>query len=526
MTNIVIFGGGISGLTIAHNMIKKGFNVTVYESESILGGMARSKRNSGTNVPTEHSWRGYAPFYYNFRNLAKEIPTETGTVLDNLSIPFVFKNCTEKRNKYKNENLSINDMFTIVHTVGKSYLSDKRNAEYHKQAITPLFKEKMSDYSFDFFIEFLMGPGWGMDKDTASVGHYSKFAILSFLNNEKKWNGMRMPTSEAWFDPWYIYLQKKGVKFIMNSSLTKINVKDNKVISCVVNENNTVVGDEYMFCINPFNLQQVLSHSGHNLRDMSVKHEMSNNNSYYEMIAFSITFSKVVKAPHKCTAYVMVDTPLNLTFYQQGECFNKDVNLGDGVKSIWSGTCIMTHRPVSLYNKNGINLTIPELKKEILHEILISEQLQDIIKDNNGFKLYLPDIKNIDIWYEWHNVNGVLEPLYKKYANNIYNQSHRLDQKTSLSNMYIAGSHTKTTIDIWSMEGAVESGIVAGNLVLEKYGKTTNKLYNHDKNNLIVNSLKNTDNILYKMGLPNVFDFLLVFIIIFYILMVIYFFTR
>jgi uncharacterized protein with NAD-binding domain and iron-sulfur cluster len=64
--SIIIFGGGISGLTTAHLLIKKGFNVEIYESEPIIGGMARSIRDNYTNTPTEHSWRGYAPFYRNF----------------------------------------------------------------------------------------------------------------------------------------------------------------------------------------------------------------------------------------------------------------------------------------------------------------------------------------------------------------------------------------------------------------------------------------------------------------------------
>ncbi len=35
--------------------------------------MARSVRDEN-NVPTEHSWRGYGPFYYNLFKLLKEIP--------------------------------------------------------------------------------------------------------------------------------------------------------------------------------------------------------------------------------------------------------------------------------------------------------------------------------------------------------------------------------------------------------------------------------------------------------------------
>ena len=61
---INIYGAGISGLTIAHELIEKGYQVHIYEKDLEVGGMAKSKRTE-ENVPSEHSWRGYAPFYFN-----------------------------------------------------------------------------------------------------------------------------------------------------------------------------------------------------------------------------------------------------------------------------------------------------------------------------------------------------------------------------------------------------------------------------------------------------------------------------
>ena len=44
---IAIFGAGIAGLTIALELVKKGFNIKVYEKDSLAGGMAKSERNDG-----------------------------------------------------------------------------------------------------------------------------------------------------------------------------------------------------------------------------------------------------------------------------------------------------------------------------------------------------------------------------------------------------------------------------------------------------------------------------------------------
>ena len=41
---ISIYGAGISGLTTALELAEKGFQVSIYELDSIAGGMAKSKR--------------------------------------------------------------------------------------------------------------------------------------------------------------------------------------------------------------------------------------------------------------------------------------------------------------------------------------------------------------------------------------------------------------------------------------------------------------------------------------------------
>ena len=42
MTKVVVVGGGVAGLTAAHELKLRGFNVTLYESAPSLGGKARS----------------------------------------------------------------------------------------------------------------------------------------------------------------------------------------------------------------------------------------------------------------------------------------------------------------------------------------------------------------------------------------------------------------------------------------------------------------------------------------------------
>lgn len=73
MKTVSIFGAGIAGLTIAHELANRGFQVDVYEQSDSIGGMAKSKRIDISQIPTEHSWRGYLPFYQNLFDIMRQI---------------------------------------------------------------------------------------------------------------------------------------------------------------------------------------------------------------------------------------------------------------------------------------------------------------------------------------------------------------------------------------------------------------------------------------------------------------------
>jgi uncharacterized protein with NAD-binding domain and iron-sulfur cluster len=74
---VAIFGAGISGLTVAHELAERNFDVSIYEKDSINGGMARSTRTMNKNVPSEHSWRAYGPFYYNLFDILGRLVIKT-----------------------------------------------------------------------------------------------------------------------------------------------------------------------------------------------------------------------------------------------------------------------------------------------------------------------------------------------------------------------------------------------------------------------------------------------------------------
>jgi uncharacterized protein with NAD-binding domain and iron-sulfur cluster len=73
--HIVIIGGGIAGLTAAHELVELGYKITLLERNNIVGGLARTYQNKKDKTcPYEYSWRAYGKWYQNVYNIMKRIP--------------------------------------------------------------------------------------------------------------------------------------------------------------------------------------------------------------------------------------------------------------------------------------------------------------------------------------------------------------------------------------------------------------------------------------------------------------------
>ena len=88
---VIILGGGIAGLSAAHELVERNFDVEVYELLSIPGGKARSFPVPGSgkdgrkDLPGEHGFRFFPRFYRHVTDTMARIPYgPTGTVVDNL----------------------------------------------------------------------------------------------------------------------------------------------------------------------------------------------------------------------------------------------------------------------------------------------------------------------------------------------------------------------------------------------------------------------------------------------------------
>ena len=82
-TTVAVLGGGVGGLSAAHELAERGFDVTVYEKRARPGGKARSYPTPD-GFPAEHGFRFFPAFYRHLPDTMARIPLEGGAVRDRL----------------------------------------------------------------------------------------------------------------------------------------------------------------------------------------------------------------------------------------------------------------------------------------------------------------------------------------------------------------------------------------------------------------------------------------------------------
>jgi NAD(P)-binding Rossmann-like domain len=87
--NVFVIGGGVAGLTAAHELSERGYTVTIYEARTERGGKVRSwsvplTTQPTKKVPAEHGFRFFPGFYRHVTHTMDRIATGGSTVYQSL----------------------------------------------------------------------------------------------------------------------------------------------------------------------------------------------------------------------------------------------------------------------------------------------------------------------------------------------------------------------------------------------------------------------------------------------------------
>ncbi len=542
MKSIVIFGVGIAGLSAAHELVQLGYSVSVYEALDQPGGFFRSSRLGKDNMPSEYSWHGMGPWYLNAFDLMRKIPfNEKGSIYDlalSRPVDFGIFPDTDKAQFYDEGLRSIPKMFRMnkfefikwFYLMLKTWTSNNRSKiKYARlnaaQAWQPLLKDKAYKTWRSCF-----GPWIGSDWSEVSLhttgDFFRKQLTTKALHQHKAdqngpawtqgtgagWLLFAGPSSEYWFNPWVKNLTEKGVKFYWEKALTKLDFDGTTILSAFCGEEK-IIGDIYILAINPFITADILSETPalEGQEELRLFKPLTQGGPHVQ-VSFRLAFSEEIKFPRKRTAVVVSDSEFNLTIFAEEQVWDKKVDLGKGIKSLWTGTSCISSVPGRIYHKPVNNCTKEEFIEEVKAQILSCGALDELIKEaNHGRGLKEFPIIKIEVWHEWEFSSEGIKSLQPKWVNSTHTHAYIPAQKTPVSNLFLAGAHTQTQAQVWSIEGAVESGRRAAKAIDDKVAVLD------QYRPIWFIWLSKIDDILYAIKAPQLIDFIFLSLIIFFL---------
>jgi uncharacterized protein with NAD-binding domain and iron-sulfur cluster len=412
MNKVIIAGGGVAGMSAAHELIDRGFAVEVYEQQPVyVGGKARSTGVPGTAapgkkpLPGEHGFRFFPGFYKHITDTMKRIPFEGNQrgVYDNLvatkriamgregmneiinlvNFPKSIKDIKVMWHAVKDSNtgLTDNDIDTIANKIWQLMTScrQRRLAEYEKMAWWEFTEAaEHSDQYREFFVGGITRTLVAAKprKVSTRTGGDILLQLLFQMSNFSKPTDrvLNGPTNEAWLYPWRDYLIERGVKYNHNAITTGIKSKFDKTtmthtvtgieIKDEHGHQKIVTGDYYIAAV-PVEVMAGLIDENLLAGDRRLEsiQELANDVAWMTGMQFYLNEDVRVTAGH----IMIIDSPWGITAISQPQFWEHvDMNdYGDGkVKGVLSVD-------ISDWEKPGYNGKMAKecSKQEIMEEV-------------------------------------------------------------------------------------------------------------------------------------------------------------
>jgi uncharacterized protein with NAD-binding domain and iron-sulfur cluster len=243
---VVIVGGGIGGLTAAHELIERGFEVHVYERRAFFGGKAASVRTRRDGLPGEHGFRFFPGWYRHLPDTLARIPYrgkrtyyEGATVLDNLvrvsrdllvwydRDPIsVLMHAPRSLEEARAHGVLMRELGQLGLAAGEMAFFVRRMLEYIAMPESQR-REQLGQMTWWQYMDAdnrsrafreMMGATTRLmvaaKANEACAYTIGKLALRTFADAlgsiDQVLNG---PTNEVWIDPWLAHLEARGVKF-------------------------------------------------------------------------------------------------------------------------------------------------------------------------------------------------------------------------------------------------------------------------------------------------------------------------
>lgn len=508
--SVVVIGGGVAGLTAAHELAERGFRVDVYEARPAWGGKARSQPVAATatagrrELPGEHGFRFYPRFYRHVIDTMRRIPRPGGGVvadelratteaaialIDNTTwFRFFHRSIAKPYDIVSALELFFADLGFDNADVGMfgakilqffTSSGQRRVGEYEQMSWWEFLEARACSAQFQRQLRAVPRMMVAMDAQRGSantVGTISMQLLLDYattgVNNDRTLAG---PTTELWIEPWLAHLEQLHVGLHAGAVAVRLDVNGDHIAGVALADGSRVTADYYVLAVP---IEAAIPLLSPELAALDPQLAVLAHKKPDELVSWmsGIQFYLYEDVPIVRGHVFYPDSPWALTSISQAQ-FWRDRGLfrkryGDGE----TGGCLSVDisewdTPGTFVPKRAKDCTPAEIEREVWC------QLKAALNGSHEGEQILSD----DLKHSWH----LDDDLEFVAAGGIVNHSrllvhppgswqYRPSAGTALPNLVLAADYVRTQTNIASMEGANEAARLAVNVIVQRSGSSAN----------------------------------------------------
>jgi uncharacterized protein with NAD-binding domain and iron-sulfur cluster len=497
---VLVLGGGVAGMTAAHELAERGFDVTVLEHRRIPGGKARSMSAPGTgtdgrsDLPAEHGFRFFPGFYKHVPDTMRRIPSGSSPngVFDHLAtstraeiarmgakaliMPARFpRSVGDVRLLFtdaflNNLGIPVRDQLFFIELLARLLGSceERRYGEYEYQSWWDFSEATRRSTAYQDFLAKGLTRTLVAARAEIMSARTGGYILLQLLFDVASY-GMSVdrvldgPTNEVWIRPWLRHLHSLGVTYREGVKVTGLRLDGTRIAGVEV-EGVGELSADWVVCSLPVEVATTLMTDEMKAVDPRLASLELLQTRWMNGVMFYL--ARDVPLVHGHVIYI--DSPWALTSISQAQ-FWPDVDLtarGDGrVQGILSVDVSEWQQPGMLYGRPAMQCSKDEIVAEVWAQLKAhldvggDGPLQD--RDRVGWFV------DTDIRYPNPRQDINLEPLL---VNTAGSWDHRPDAATKIENFVLASDYVRTYTDLATMEGANEAARRAVNAILDAAG--------------------------------------------------------
>ncbi len=267
--SVAIVGGGVAGLSAAHELAERGFEVDVYERRPYFGGKAASVRigehsphqTGPRGLPGEHGFRFFPGWYRHLPDTMRRIPYQDRTVEQNLVAADMNLLCDYDRDPIRalvrlptsadelltaarlpaellRLGLTADDLLFFFGKLATFLRSseERRLSEFDNMTWWEFMEADSRSKAFrDYLVVSATRTTVAAKPTCASAYTIAKGMLLTLFDTARPWNAfdrvLNGPTNEVWIEPWRSYLSGLGVRFHTDTELDAIELEGRTIRS-------------------------------------------------------------------------------------------------------------------------------------------------------------------------------------------------------------------------------------------------------------------------------------------------------